>query len=475
MQTSLITSVEAPQPAVVRKGQVADAESGKEGEVPSFGEVFAEGEAELAALALNAEAENVEEALLEVPEPSVSEEDLLVADGEESEPEGGVLIEVAETETELVDTEIDDAEKAVIETETAKPNPVSLTESLVHLQTKDQSAKTPDVEGRAKSASEAVLMMPNSQSRTAARRSETAQTPHPQSVPVNTIIAQAKPEQTAVPLVEPDLSGANETRVSRAEQSALPTPLPQQNNTTPEPKVFSLDVLGSSRKETKLELTWPPAPEPRAQAVTTQTQVQIQPAQPLVAPVQTIGMADKEKATQFEPGRISSEAALGLQSGSDGPRESRQSVAAVANAVANIVSTRADLPVNVARQIADAAQRGPGQSVEVSLQPAELGRVRMTLSAAEGGITVLIQAERPETLDLMRRNIEALEAAIGDLGYDDVAFSFGDAGGQTDDSKSEDQSNSAPAITVTREEPAPAMQPTASAAVGSVVSLDVRV
>lgn len=64
--------------------------------------------------------------------------------------------------------------------------------------------------------------------------------------------------------------------------------------------------------------------------------------------------------------------------------------------------------------------------VEITLAPEELGKVRMTLHAADGGITVAVQADRPDTLDLMRRNIDSLARDFRDLGYADISFSFGD-------------------------------------------------
>jgi flagellar hook-length control protein FliK len=148
--------------------------------------------------------------------------------------------------------------------------------------------------------------------------------------------------------------------------------------------------------------------------------VQVTSAQPLAKAFQT-GSFDKEKALQFEPGKLNFEGDIVGGSSLEGSKSTRQTV----NAVMSTVATRAELPVNVARQIAEVAARGPGQSVEVALHPAELGRVRMTLSAADTGMVISIQTERIETLDLMRRNIEALETAFVDLGYSDISFSFG--------------------------------------------------
>lgn len=97
--------------------------------------------------------------------------------------------------------------------------------------------------------------------------------------------------------------------------------------------------------------------------------------------------------------------------------------------------TRADIPHHVSRQVAEALQHMPSRPVEISLNPDELGRVRLGVSTSEAGIVVSVLAERPETVDLMRRHINALEAAFQAIGYNDISFSF--AGGDTPDSGDE--------------------------------------
>ncbi len=95
------------------------------------------------------------------------------------------------------------------------------------------------------------------------------------------------------------------------------------------------------------------------------------------------------------------------------------------------VLARPETPVHVARQMADALHRLPDRPVELTLNPEELGRVRMTLATHDAGITVTIVAERADTLDLMRRHIDQLNREFQDLGFDNIAFSF--AGGQRGD------------------------------------------
>jgi flagellar hook-length control protein FliK len=90
---------------------------------------------------------------------------------------------------------------------------------------------------------------------------------------------------------------------------------------------------------------------------------------------------------------------------------------------------RTDLPPTALRQIVEIAEQMPSRPVEITLDPKELGRVRLSVSPTETGIMLSVLAERPETLDLLRRHIAVLGQQFQDLGYDDVAFSFngGDA------------------------------------------------
>lgn len=102
-----------------------------------------------------------------------------------------------------------------------------------------------------------------------------------------------------------------------------------------------------------------------------------------------------------------------------------------------LIATRAELPPHVAQQLAVALQKSPDKPIELALNPPELGRVRMVLSASEAGVVVQVLAERSDTLDLMRRNIDDLGRALSDLGYEDISFSFGqgdpgDAQAETD-------------------------------------------
>ncbi|WP_424943777.1 flagellar hook-length control protein FliK [Aliiroseovarius crassostreae] len=101
---------------------------------------------------------------------------------------------------------------------------------------------------------------------------------------------------------------------------------------------------------------------------------------------------------------------------------------------------RAELPRHIAVQLADVARLQPDRPVELTLSPEELGRLRLTFSGDMSAMTVSVNVERPETLDLMRRHIDLLAQEMRDIGYGEVSFSFeqsgADTGGTSDDTSS---------------------------------------
>lgn len=84
------------------------------------------------------------------------------------------------------------------------------------------------------------------------------------------------------------------------------------------------------------------------------------------------------------------------------------------------------LPQGLGQRLAETIAQLPDRPVEVTLSPEELGRVRMSLSTHDGTLTMSVTADRPETLDLLRRNIDQLAQDFRELGFRDLSFSFGD-------------------------------------------------
>ncbi len=123
-----------------------------------------------------------------------------------------------------------------------------------------------------------------------------------------------------------------------------------------------------------------------------------------------------------EISRISDQVSLGLS----GPES------------ATTPATRPEAIRSIAAQMVTAAPRGTQPPVEIALNPEELGQVKMSVTTTDTSVVMTIAAERPETLDLMRRNLEQLTNEFRDLGYSDISFVFAgddsDASGNSDGS-----------------------------------------
>ena len=107
---------------------------------------------------------------------------------------------------------------------------------------------------------------------------------------------------------------------------------------------------------------------------------------------------------------------LGSLPGTDHPRSTTQNM--------GFAVGKADLPQHIPRQLAEVVHANNGKSVDVALSPEELGRVKLSIIAADNGVVVSILAERPETLELLRRHIDQLNQELRELGYQNPSFSF---------------------------------------------------
>jgi hypothetical protein len=88
-------------------------------------------------------------------------------------------------------------------------------------------------------------------------------------------------------------------------------------------------------------------------------------------------------------------------------------------------------PQALAGQITLAVGRATtDRSVEIRLDPPELGRVQIHLRPTETGLQATVLAERPETHDLLRRHADLLARDLGAAGFRDVSLDFA-AGGQS--------------------------------------------
>ncbi len=93
----------------------------------------------------------------------------------------------------------------------------------------------------------------------------------------------------------------------------------------------------------------------------------------------------------------------------------------------------------IINQVIQSVTRSPGDGVfEVRLHPEELGRVRLAMTTTDAGLTVQVTAERAETMDLIRRNIDMFESDLRGRGFEQFSFSFGAEGSDRGFSQGED-------------------------------------
>ncbi|MDR5652698.1 flagellar hook-length control protein FliK [Ruixingdingia sedimenti] len=115
-------------------------------------------------------------------------------------------------------------------------------------------------------------------------------------------------------------------------------------------------------------------------------------------------------------------------------------------------------PLPALRRIAEAAQQGDGV-VELRLDPPELGTLRLMLMPEGDTIRATIHADRPETLDLLRRNAAELAAEFRAAGFGGAVLDFGApgfAGGRGGDQPPRDDSPPpAPPAMAAAQTPAP--------------------
>nr|WP_273542484.1 flagellar hook-length control protein FliK [Szabonella alba] len=80
-------------------------------------------------------------------------------------------------------------------------------------------------------------------------------------------------------------------------------------------------------------------------------------------------------------------------------------------------------PEHLATVIAQRSASGPGMT-ELSLAPEELGRLRIQLTPEGDRIRIVLSAELPETLDLLRRSVTEFTEDLRRMGFASASFDF---------------------------------------------------
>lgn len=87
-------------------------------------------------------------------------------------------------------------------------------------------------------------------------------------------------------------------------------------------------------------------------------------------------------------------------------------------------------PAPVLGQVTGAVQQARAGITELRLSPEELGAVRIDLATEGDRASLVISAERQDTLDLMRRNADRLAGDLRAAGFQQLDLSFGRWSGQ---------------------------------------------
>jgi|GEM_PF-2073227 len=138
----------------------------------------------------------------------------------------------------------------------------------------------------------------------------------------------------------------------------------------------------------------------------------------------------------------------------------------------------------IARQIAERLPPANSPGFDLALDPQELGHVRLKLVTVDGSSLLTIHAERPETLDLMRRHIGTLEQDLRAQGHESLTlrFSGGSNAGTGQWSAGQDQQGQPPRAPASDSPPGAALHGSdtpgtpapRSAALGALDHLDLR-
>lgn len=154
-------------------------------------------------------------------------------------------------------------------------------------------------------------------------------------------------------------------------------------------------------------------------------------------------------------------------------RLSTQASAAPLTTPRETVAQQAVQPQAVLGQITLAMSKSKDKTVEIRLDPPELGRVHIQLTQTEHGLRASVMAERPETHDLLRRHADALARDLGAAGYDKVSLDF--SAGQRQAPREDEQKTAPRGLGYIRDEAVSAsVAPVGSSRILSGDSLDIR-
>jgi flagellar hook-length control protein FliK len=222
----------------------------------------------------------------------------------------------------------------------------------------------------------------------------------------------------AVPKIPQQMEAASATGQTSANPPAEtmpPVPSEQTAKLLPPPLIANHPDTPIAKADTPEPVTtWVSVPGLRIPEMPPQTSVAPNMAPGPPAPASNIAPVEAVIADLPEKGPEG----FGAAQGPSSPET------AAANRVAPSPPTPQIAPQQLALQIVRASGASVNGAIEITLDPAELGRLRLTLQPGDGGIMVQIAADRPETLELIRKNSAILTEEFQRSGYQSVGFSF---------------------------------------------------
>ena len=149
-------------------------------------------------------------------------------------------------------------------------------------------------------------------------------------------------------------------------------------------------------------------------------------AQAIRAQAQALGGQQSANAATLAPkiAPITTDASISNINGPNSLSQLSQSAKAKPSSAARQPHTPPAPMEQVSVQIQRAVLSG-SDKINIKLHPAHLGRVEVRLDiAADGKLSAIIMAEKPETLELLQRDIKGLEKALQQAGLDTNSNSF---------------------------------------------------
>lgn len=248
--------------------------------------------------------------------------------------------------------------------------------------------------------------------------------PSPERSAPSTAVAQLAAERTARPFAKPARASADASVVRDAATSRIQTgqniaqpgasppgqqDMPKQEVTLSETRVRPVAEPDETSTSAKGPAWQSSGPKTQAAAMTPTPTTATQ-----VPGASRLG-EDWSRGLEVDASRTTASGALTSQVETSAPLRPNAPMSALSP----------ELPRHVAEQLASGFRSGTDKSVEIRLNPAELGRVRINLQTNDTGVVVVVLADRPETLYLMRRHTDILAQEFQQIGYGAAEFSFG--------------------------------------------------